>query len=708
MSQKPNLPRYIFGLHEPGGEHLMEEKGKRGWIVFTHGLGRDPNDHSGYDHRRWADRGFGIIARLNHGYGAAGTIPLTQHYDAFARRVRNFVERSPGCHVWIIGNEMNHGQERPEGQIITPERYAACYEKCWTQIHSLSGREHDQVAVGAVAPWNNTTAYPGNESGDWVQCFKDIIRAIRDQGCPIDAITLHTYTHGHDPSLIFSERKLSPPFDNDHFEFRCYRDFMNAIPQDMRRLPVYITETDENEPWENINRGWVRNAYREINDWNADRDNQQIRALALYRWPRYDKWYIDSKGGVHDDFRAAMNHEYVWHEAKPFRRINGHLVRDPFLDFFERTGQDFCGLPITDQIVENGLKTQYFERIVVQQARSGKMILKAAGVEIQALRRTVQGSEGRIRVLQRQVEDLKGEIDRLRKESGSGNGKESDQIVEIVRPTWENIVRELVRHPTKCYAVRAMGAVNYIVIGHSAVSGRVPASEIARFHVKRLQWPGIGYHFYIDDQGRVFKTNELTTVCYHAGQRDPESVGICVGGSFTEEIPNPVQLQSTAHLVAWLLQEFDLRRDAVKGKQEFVDTQSPGYQWLAGKMWKKLLLAEVEKAQEEQAKPHPPKPFHHYMLFWQDEEDWAEEDWYGAKAYISRFRVTHGFSADDAKVSKYVTIVGGFTGVDRNTERTLLNDGCRVERIAGKNGAETSRILTEMAYRRQRFLSYAG
>lgn len=306
------FPKYIFGLHEPGGEYLMEEKGKVGWILFTHGLGHDPNDQNGQDYRQWSDRGFGIIARLNHGYGAAGTIPQPQHYDTFAQRVGNFVDNSHGCHIWIIGNEMNHEQERPDGQIVTPKQYAECYQKCWGQIHSILGRENDQVAIGAIAPWNNTTTYLGNEIGDWIHYFLDILQAIHNLGCPIDAITHHAYTHGSDPGLIFSEQKMDPPFQDYHFHFRCYQDFMHAIPQDLRDVPVYITETDEDEPWENANRGWVQNAYQEIDDWNNTPGNQQIRALILYRWPNYDKWVIETKSGVHDDFRAAMDHEYTW------------------------------------------------------------------------------------------------------------------------------------------------------------------------------------------------------------------------------------------------------------------------------------------------------------------------------------------------------------------------------------------------------------
>jgi hypothetical protein len=672
MPDEMNFPKYIFGLHEPGGERLMEEKGKKGWVLFTHGLGHDPNVQNGEDYRQWSDRGFGIIARLNHGYGPAGTLPLPQHYDAFAQRVRNFVADSQGGHIWIIGNEMNHGQERPEGQIITPDLYAACYKRCWQQIHNLPGHQNDQVVVGAVAPWNATTAYPSNKNGDWVQYFVDILQAIRNLGCPVDAISHHTYTHGHDPNLVFSEQKMTPPFQNYHYHFRCYRDFMNATPSEFRDLPVYITETDQDEPWENANRGWVQNAYKEINDWNSTSGNQQIRALILYRWPNIDKWRFENKGGVHEDFRAAMDHEYVWRAVKPTRQLNGYMIRDAFLDFFDQIGQEICGLPISKEIVEEGLKTQY-----------------------------VQSMQGQIQGLQKQIHTLKTTIPAQPKEQG-------EQIVEIVRPMWDNLVYELPRHPTKRYAMREMGRIKYLVINHSAVPATITAQKIAGFHVNNVKWPGIGYHFYLDGDGRILKTNDLTTVCYHVGKWDPVSVGICVGGNFTRDIPSPAQIKSTAQLVAWLLEERDLPIQAVKGKKEFIDTQSPGHQWLAGKKWKTLLLAEIKKAQVAQAKSHPPKPFYHYVLFWQFPDAWAEEDWYGAKEYIGRFRVTHGFSVDDAKTAKFVTLIGGTLGVDRKAERILLDAGCRVERISGKSPAETSKILTQMAHRGQRFLSFAG
>jgi hypothetical protein len=108
---------------------------------------------------------------------------------------------------------------------------------------------------------------------------------------------------------------MGPPFEHRHYYFRAYRDFMEAIPESMRRLPVYITETDEDVPWENRNIEWVQRAYGEIDYWNQQPDNQQIRSLILYRWPNKDRWYIEGKQGVIDDFKQALQNDYRWQEA---------------------------------------------------------------------------------------------------------------------------------------------------------------------------------------------------------------------------------------------------------------------------------------------------------------------------------------------------------------------------------------------------------
>jgi N-acetyl-anhydromuramyl-L-alanine amidase AmpD len=162
-------------------------------------------------------------------------------------------------------------------------------------------------------------------------------------------------------------------------------------------------------------------------------------------------------------------------------------------------------------------------------------------------------------------------------------------------PQWQDLSAALPRHPTKRYAQRKTSDVRYLVISHSAIPGSVHPATIARFHIEHVGWPGIGYHFYLDDQGQIFKTNELTAVSHHVGQWDPVSIGICVGGNFQLEIPTPAQLESTAQLTAWLLHELDLPLRAIRGKSEFVDADSPGKQWQSGRKWKSTLIERVSE-----------------------------------------------------------------------------------------------------------------
>jgi len=301
--------KHLYGVHEGPADWL---DGVEGWFVDTINVWWAS---TGKDYRELADKGHTVIARLNNGYGRVGTIPVAGQYEAFARQAGLVVSCTPHCHIWQIGNEMNHAQERPDGQSIFPEQYAACYQRCHESIHQVAGHEHDEVAIGAVAPWNNQTAYAGNRSGDWVRYFLDVLGEIQQLGCPVDAITLHTYTHAHDPGEVGSEVRMGAPFGNRRFQFRAYRDFLEALPADLRHLPVYITETDPSDSaWSDVNNGWVQKSYGEIDLWNREHPNgPRIFCLALYRGKDVldDRWYFADKWGVRQDWEAAKRHRYT-------------------------------------------------------------------------------------------------------------------------------------------------------------------------------------------------------------------------------------------------------------------------------------------------------------------------------------------------------------------------------------------------------------
>ena len=310
-----HFPKYIFGLHDPGGQNLMVEKNKQGWVLVTEELGADPGGPGGPDYSNLSNQGLGVIVRLNHGYGDKGTIPRSNRYDDFAQRCGNFVAGSKGCHIWIIGNEPNLALERPGGpggEVITPELYARCYKKCRDNIRSRPGRENDQIVVAAAGPWNIDTKYPENPSGDWVKYFRHILDRLAGQ---CDALAVHTYTNGYALDFITNDYwQGAPGYTHLRYQFRSYVDFMNTIPEELRSLPVYLTETDQNLEWKDEpGSQWVQTAYQEINRWNSESANQPIQALILYRWPLVHdqpQWAISTRPQIITDFKAAMNHDY--------------------------------------------------------------------------------------------------------------------------------------------------------------------------------------------------------------------------------------------------------------------------------------------------------------------------------------------------------------------------------------------------------------
>jgi hypothetical protein len=113
-----------------------------------------------------------------------------------------------------------------------------------------------------------------------------------------------------------------------------------------------------------------------------------------------------------------------------------------------------------------------------------------------------------------------------------------------------------------------------------------------------------------------------------------------------------------------------------------------------------------EPEEPEEPEPAKAKPIYHYVLFWSRNGTWAEKDWLNAGNYIGRFQPTVGFRVNDAAQAEYVTIVGGPLGVPKSAEEWLTEQGCKVDRIAGQDEADTKRILDELADQGKRFLAF--
>jgi hypothetical protein len=118
-----------------------------------------------------------------------------------------------------------------------------------------------------------------------------------------------------------------------------------------------------------------------------------------------------------------------------------------------------------------------------------------------------------------------------------------------------NIVDELPTHDTKEYLERELSDITHLTIHHTVSPPDRSIASIASFHVNSRDWPGIGYHYVLDDKGGIFETNYLTTKSYHAGSYDAPgdenlySVGISLQGDFTDEPPPQIQQDAARWLV---------------------------------------------------------------------------------------------------------------------------------------------------------------
>ncbi|MBN1217414.1 MAG: N-acetylmuramoyl-L-alanine amidase [Anaerolineae bacterium] len=751
---------YIYGMHDRGGEHLMRVNGRaKGWVLVTEEIRANPNDQSGGNYKDLADQGFGVIVRLNHAYGSDGTIPHPAYYRDFARRVANFVKNSTGAHIWIIGNEMNFAREQPrkpgtnDPEPITPRLYAECYRLCREAVHQLPDSNHHQVLIGAPAPWNAETPYDADSQGiyaanrlsgspgghgDFVRYLTDICLTLGPENC--DGFAIHAYTHGTDPNLVFSDVKMGPPFQKYHYHFRIYRDFMNAIPRTMRHLPAYITEADEDDPWENANRGWVKNAYKEIDNWN-DAGNQQIRAMILYRWPRADQWHIDGKLGVQEDFKEAIAKNYQWDPT-----IGG--VGITMAEFDYRTNYLNHNTP-------TAMPPGQTLSVTITLQNAGKLTWTSSGSNPIRLGFQWYNAAGQMVTFPADLDfhtPLPADVPtggtvtlqaRLRTPDTPGTYHlRWDMIHEAI--TWfttqgdagllispvtvspgvaiatgpvaaaqiEDVSASLPHHPTAQYPQRNRAAIRRIILHHSVTPPTVTAQRIAEYQVNNRGLAGISYHFCTTNQGQIYQTQPLEVVSNHAGNHSNDSVGICLIGDFSSNPPPQAQLDATAALLAQLAAELSIPVDQIFGYSDLVVTGSPGATWPT---WKGPLLAEVSRLMTSGAAvtmptptptptPTPGKPIEHYLLLWhRGANNWAEWDLRGAVDYIGAFHPTVGFSLEEAKSARYVTILGGVGGVPAEAEQTLRAAGCQVERLAGSTETETRQILEQLIAQRQRF-----
>jgi hypothetical protein len=179
-----------------------------------------------------------------------------------------------------------------------------------------------------------------------------------------------------------------------------------------------------------------------------------------------------------------------------------------------------------------------------------------------------------------------------------------------------DITADLPRSATEQYATRALTDITTIVLHHTVTPDTTTPAQIAAYHVNTRGYPGIAYHYLIDATGQAWQTNALTSVSYHCGAHNPESIGIALIGDFTAHVPTAAQLAKTVEIVAQLCEALGLPSSAAVGHKDLpgAATQCPGNQWDGGAQYRDTFLAALAAKLNEILPPggddvdYPPLP----------------------------------------------------------------------------------------------------
>jgi len=108
---------------------------------------------------------------------------------------------------------------------------------------------------------------------------------------------------------------------------------------------------------------------------------------------------------------------------------------------------------------------------------------------------------------------------------------------------------------------RDLRSTKYVVLHHSEVVGRHTVEDVHRWHLKRTtggkEWAGIGYHYFIDKDGEIFKGRPVWAVGSHVSGYNSISVGICFEGDFNKEMMTAQQEEASIMLIALLSIAYD-------------------------------------------------------------------------------------------------------------------------------------------------------
>lgn len=116
--------------------------------------------------------------------------------------------------------------------------------------------------------------------------------------------------------------------------------------------------------------------------------------------------------------------------------------------------------------------------------------------------------------------------------------------------------------------------ITTIAIHHAG--GEMTVEQVHNLHKNSNGWSGIGYHFYIHNDGTIHRGRPENIVGAHAQGHNNYSLGISLCGNLNERQPTDQQWQSLVSLVAYLCEKYAIApsRSTIKGHRDFSGHES--------------------------------------------------------------------------------------------------------------------------------------
>jgi N-acetylmuramoyl-L-alanine amidase len=154
-----------------------------------------------------------------------------------------------------------------------------------------------------------------------------------------------------------------------------------------------------------------------------------------------------------------------------------------------------------------------------------------------------------------------------------------------------DVVNTLPWHPTKRWGNRALSVIKKVIIHQTMSAGTMQSvnkyhiTPAADNHINTTGAPHICYHFVIETDGTIYKTNKITHIVWHCTGQNTCSVGILIMGDFnapdhigTE--PTEKQIHSLKNLLDAIVNDtfegLKIQKSDIFGHCDFGKLNCPG------------------------------------------------------------------------------------------------------------------------------------